>query len=290
MGEGAGSAMLVGAAVVYSTAGLFTRVIPLDPWTMLFWRGLFSGLFIAAFLLARHRWRTWGAVRRLGAPGLAVAVASTLGMICYIHALRLTTVADVAVIYAASPFVTATMMWLWLRERQRGSTLLASLAALVGVAIMIVGTAGDAPGGERLLGDALALAMTVCVALAMILIYSFPATPMMAAAGLSSFLTALAVWPLAAPWSVTAAQFGEVALFGVQLALGLLLLTLGSRLVPATRSALIGTLDAPLAPIWVLLAFAEIPSWRTVIGGSVVMAGVVAHILAQRGRPALAMP
>lgn len=148
--------------------------------------------------------------------------------------------------------------------------------ALVGVVVMTGGAVGDG----HLLGDALALGMTGCMALVMILVSRHPHIPMMGAAGLSSFLTALAVWPLASLWSVTAAEIGGLGLFGVQLGVGMLLLTLGTRLVPAIESALIGTLDAPLAPILVWLAFAEASFWPTAIGGAVVMAGVMANVLA----------
>ncbi len=64
-------------------------------------------------------------------------------MIFYVHALRQTTVADVAVIYAASPFITAALVWLWFREAQTTSTRPASLAALVGVVIMVSGEEGS---------------------------------------------------------------------------------------------------------------------------------------------------
>jgi hypothetical protein len=38
------------SAIAFSTAGLFTRLISTDVWTMLFWRGLFGGLLIAAYI------------------------------------------------------------------------------------------------------------------------------------------------------------------------------------------------------------------------------------------------
>ena len=63
------------------------------------------------------------------------------------------------------------------------------------------------------------------------------------------------------------------------LGLGLLLLTLGTRLISATRSALIGSLETPLAPIWVWLGFGEIPPLMTCVGGAVVMAAVAADML-----------
>ncbi len=274
--RGLGVLLIAGSAIAYSTAGFFTRLIPLDVWTLLFWRGIFSGLFIAGILFAMHRRRTWLVLQGLGWPGLSVALASTCGMVLYVHALRQTTVADVAIIYAASPFVTAALVWLSFGERQTRSTIFASLAALLGVSIMV----GGAVGEGHLLGDILALGMTVCVAAMMILVHRYPNTPMLGAVCLSSFLTAIVVWPLAEPWRVDAADMGGLVLFGVtQLGLGLLLLTLGTRLLAATESALVGTLDVPLAPIWVWVAFDEVPSWQTGIDGAVVMLGVFAHIL-----------
>ena len=277
--RGTGFLLNLGAAVAYSAAGLFTRVIDLDVWTLLFWRGLFAALFLGGLLWALHRGRTLSVLRQLGWPGLAVAFASTGGMIFYVHALRQTTVADVAVIYAASPFVTAALVWLWFRERQTASTTLASLAALVGVATMVSGDAG----GGHLFGDALALGMTMCMALMMIVIHRYPAVPMLGASCLSCLLTSLSVGPLAS-LHITTADLCKLVLFGSQLGAGQALLTIGTRLVSATESALIGTLDAPLAPLWVWFAVDEVPSWQTVVGGGIVMMGVVAQILVGNGK------
>ena len=52
-GKGAGSVgslIVAVSAIAFSTAGLFTRLISTDVWTMLFWRGLFGGLLIAAYI------------------------------------------------------------------------------------------------------------------------------------------------------------------------------------------------------------------------------------------------
>ena len=63
-----------------------------------------------------------------------------------------------------------------------------------------------------------------------------------------------------------------------------MLLAVGSRHVSATRSALFGVIDTPLGPLWMWLAFAEVPSVATVIGGTIVLAAVLADILLPRGR------
>ena len=46
-----GIALVVAAAIAWSTAPFFTRLLPYDSWTILFWRGLFAGGMITAILL-----------------------------------------------------------------------------------------------------------------------------------------------------------------------------------------------------------------------------------------------
>jgi len=67
------------------------------------------------------------------------------------------------------------------------------------------------------------------------------------------------------------------------------LFTLGSRLIPSGQASLIATLETPLMPLWVWLAFAEVPSVRALVGGALVMGAVVADIAAG-GRAQLAQP
>ena len=67
-----------------------------------------------------------------------------------------------------------------------------------------------------------------------------------------------------------------LALFGAgQIGLGLILLTIGARLIPAAQVALISLLEVVLGPLWVWLAVGERPSLPTVIGGAIVVAAVV---------------
>jgi drug/metabolite transporter (DMT)-like permease len=267
-------AMLAGSAVAYSTAGYFTRLIPLDVWTLLFWRGIAAGLVVAAFAAWQLRGVFWHSVRRIGWIGLVAAGLLASSSLMYIASLRRTGVADVSVIYATIPLLTAALDWLLLRQVVTWRVMIASVAALGGIVIMVGGTS-DA---GRLVGDALAFGMTLGFALTVVLLRYKRDVPMLPAIAVSCLLAAL----ISAPFRGAApgvGQIGQMAVFGVlQLGLGLILLTYGLRRVGATEAALIGVLDAPLAPLWVWLAFAEIPSWATVIGGGVVMAAVVWYL------------
>lgn len=274
-----GTLLLAASAVAYSSAGFYTRLIEVDAWTMLFWRGLFAGLFLMGMVAVRERGRIVPAVRAIGRDGLLIALCSALATVCFLNALRLSTVADVMVIDATVPFVTAGLAWLILGEREDRVTLLATIAALIGVAVM----AGPAIAGGRLLGDLLTFAMVVLMSMVLVLIRRNPGISMIPALALSAFLCALIVLPFAHPLSVNGANIGLLALFGVsQFGLGLLLLAVGTPLVSATRGALIGTLQTPLAPFWVWLAFSEAPAVATLVGGAIVMAAVVADVALPR--------
>jgi drug/metabolite transporter (DMT)-like permease len=278
-GAAKGVILVVLSAIAFSTAGFFTRLIDTDVWTMLFWRGLFGGLLIAGYIVWREGDHTVAAFRRIGRAGLLAAGCSTAATICFINALRETTVADVLVINATAPFMAAGLAWAWTGARERWTTLAASLVALLGVAVAV----GTAVGSGHLFGNFLALLMTILISAMMVVIRHYRAVNMLPAASLSAFLCAFVVWPWAEPASAAGWNFINLVLFGTtQFGLGMLLLTLGMRQISATRSALISTLETPLAPALVWLAFAEVPSMTTCLGGAIVLAAVVADLLAAK--------
>jgi drug/metabolite transporter (DMT)-like permease len=280
-----GILLIVLSAVAFSSAGFFTRLIHLDAWTMLFWRGLFAGLMILCVVIVQERRRTMAAIRAVGRPGLVAALCSTVATILYINALRHTSVADVAVIFAAAPFVTAGLGWLWLGIKEAWSTLVASLVTLLGVSIMVGGAAAEG----YLVGDVLAFGMTVCMAIMTLIIRRQRHTPMLPAACLSALLCPIVVWPFASPLAAGVADMFNLLLFGtMQFGLGLVLLTLGSRLISATENALITTLETPLAVAWVWICFGEAPPGTSLVGGIIVMAAVAAHVWRSNGSPVIA--
>ena len=272
-----GIILVLAAAVAWSTAPYFTRLLPLDSWTILFWRGLFGGGLIATVLIVTQGRAGLLDLVRMGKSGWLVATLSTLGMVSFIPALQLTSVSNVAIIIATGPFVAAALAWIWLREAAQWRTLLASFVALCGVAIIV----GNAHAASDILGIALACFMTIAVAGMTVAVRRHKNTPMVAAAALSNFLGSVVSIPFAQSiTSVTGTNLFVLAMFGCfQVALGLSLFILGSRMLPSGQATLIATLETPLMPFWVWLAFAEVPAPRVLIGGALVMGAVIADII-----------
>jgi len=274
-----GIALVIAAAVAWSTAPFFTRLLPLDSWTILFWRGLFGGAAISVILVLTQGLAGLRDFTGMGKSGWLVASLSMLGMLTFIPALQLTSVSNVAIIIATGPFVAAAIAWIWLRETPRLRTLLAMLVALCGVVIIV----GGAGGNSDIIGIALACFMTLVISAMTVVVRRHKGTPMVAAAALSNLLGSVVSLPFAHGIAgVTTTELVTLAMFGFfQVGLGLSLFVLGSRFLPSGQATLIGTLETPLMPFWVWLAFQETPSSRVLIGGALVMGAVVADLLGE---------
>ena len=278
----AGFLIVTASTLAWSTAGLFVRLIALDTASILVWRSLFAALGLTAVLVATQGRQGLDGFLRLGRNGWLYAAISTVSVFLYIGALGNTSVAHVVVIYAAVPFMAAGLGWLMIGERPSRSALLASLAALAGAVVMVgLGTDG------ALTGDLMALGMTLGMALMMVIARRSPEIPTLPAGILSSLVAAGLALPFAAVPLPDPGQIAWLAAFGlVNSAIGFSLFLIGSRHLPPVETALIGAMEAPVAPLWVWLAFGETPSAATLAGGVVVIAAVVAHILAENRRPA----
>jgi drug/metabolite transporter (DMT)-like permease len=281
-----GAALLLGAAVVWSAGGLFARALAeLDPWTVVFWRSVFAALFLAGFVAAREGARGLpAAFRAIGGPGLAVAACFAVASTAFVVALAHTTVANVLLVQAGVPLLAALLARLVLGERIAGPTWAAIAVTLVGVAVMVSPSLG---GTASPVGDLLALTIAVAYATATVVTRRFARVRMTPAAGLGAalaggFAATRAAGLYAAPgagFAVTPAELALLAGFGaLSFGLGLALFVTGARLLPAATAALIGVAETVLGPLWVWLAWGETPAARTLIGGGIVLAALVAHL------------
>ena len=159
------------SAIAFSTAGLFTKGVSTDAWGVIFWRGVSAALFTLVYAVL------WGdlrnEMRRFSGPAVLAMLLNASGTAAFIPAFKLTSIANVAVIWATAPFVTALLAWLVLRERPTRRVMLASIVAIVGVGIVVSGSFA----GGNIIGDALALWMTMMIAGLMVVYRKWPDTP-----------------------------------------------------------------------------------------------------------------
>ncbi|WP_279356322.1 EamA family transporter [Methylobacterium indicum] len=107
-----GLALVAVATLLWSLAGLFVRLIDLPAWDLILWRSVFAGLALLAISILRP-----AKDLAFGWIGLGASVLAAVTMAAYAASLTLTSVANVLIVYATLPFVSAGLAWLLLGER-----------------------------------------------------------------------------------------------------------------------------------------------------------------------------
>jgi drug/metabolite transporter (DMT)-like permease len=271
-----GMVLVTAAAVIWSTAGVFMRLLPLDVWTILVWRSFFAALSLALVVAVQSRGRLIGAVSDLGWPGLAAIPVAVISMGAYVLTLSLTTVANVMVVYATVPFAAAAIGWFWNSEPVTMRFVVASALTILGIAIM----AGAAAGLQDLLGAGIALLMTLAFAVQLVMARRYQKLDISVVNAFGAAVCGLACLPLMTGPLPDLDQMAILAPFGfTTTALAYALFMIGGRYVPSGEAGLIRMIDVVLGPLWVWLLFSEDPGLAALIGGGLVLAAVVFYLL-----------
>lgn len=278
-----GILLVLGSAIVWSFGGAIARFISVDDiWTIVFWRAGWGALFLICFLLARDG--PAGTVRlflQMGFPGIGVALCFATASTSFIVALSYTTVANILLIQAGVPLIAALLGRLLFGERVATATWFAIAAVILGVAIMV---SDSIDTRLSLIGNALSMLIALAFATATVITRRYANVRMTPACCLGTLFSVAVSTVLAQSLSVTAREMGLLFAFGaVNLGVGLALFATGARAVPAAVTALIGTAEPVLGPLWVWLIHNEVPSRLTLVGGSIVVLALVIHLLWQFG-------
>lgn len=277
-----GIVLVAASALIWSSGGLIVRSIrDADSWTIVFWRSLTAAAFLLALIIWERRGRSWAAIAGMGWPGLVVAASFACASISLVVALRLTSVADVLIIMSAAPMIAAILGRVFLHERVSGLTILTIIATFAGIAL-IVGKGLASWRAESLLGDAFAFMIAISYSVAIVVTRHNSHVPMTPAVFTGVVIACLVAIPFATPWSISLHDAPLLVSFGAfQLGLGLAAFTAGARLIPAAHTALLGTLEPVLGPLWVWLFVSETPSLAALAGGVLVLASITLHTLAE---------
>ena len=284
----AGIILVAASAILWSFGGTIARFISVEGWAVVFWRSSFAVAFLLCFLVLREGPKqTLRQFTDMGWPGLAVACCFAGASTCFVIALSYTTVANILLMQAGVPLIAALMCFLLFKEQVSLPTWLAIAAVIAGVFVMVSETL---TGKVSPIGDGLSLLIALLFATATVLTRRHHDVRMTPAVTLGILIAMAAAAIMGGAQSVTTPDLLWLVAFGaLNLGAGLAAFALGARLIPAAIAALVGTLEPVLGPVWVWLIHGEIPSERTIIGGSIVFAALLTHLLVDSFRkPAVA--
>jgi drug/metabolite transporter (DMT)-like permease len=143
-----------------------------------------------------------------------------------------------------------------------------------------------------LLGNALALGVAVAFGANIVVVRSAQGVDLVPATVLAGLLAMAATLPLASVAKPSAYDLALLAAMGaLQLGLGLFLFMRGAPHLTAAQVGLLTLLEVILAPVWVWLAFREVPATLSLLGGAIVLAALAAHsaLSLRRSKPPVGM-
>ena len=266
--------LMVLVTLLWSMAGVVSRHLEgARSFEVTFWRSAFNALALAVALTALRGPGLWAglvrAPRIVWASGLCWAVMYTAFMV----ALTLTTVANVLVMMALGPLMTALLARLFLAQRQPPRTWLAIVAAGIGIAWMFFRHLG---AGVSLTGSVVAMAVPLADNAASA--DGAVAPDMLPAVLLGAMISAAATLPLAWPLQATAHDIGLLGFLGVfQLAVPCLLVVRVSRVLSGSEISLLALLELVFGVALAWLGADEVPGSDTLTGGALVVGALVVN-------------
>ena len=277
-GRIAGRLWVLSAGLCMSFGGPIIRLADESTeWQFLFYRSLGAALALLVYFLIVRR-PVLPAIRRMGATGLLGGLGLAVGFTGFVWGVMNSTVANVLFLLSASPLFAAFLGWVVLRERVSRSMWFAMGGAMVGVAIMI----GEGLVEADLFGDLAALAAAIGFAGFSVCIRRGRHTDMSPTIVIAATITAAVSGTMALANGtglvVPLADVGLAVIYGVLvIGAGIFMLTIGARNVPAAELVVLSLTEVVFGSIWVALAFGEVPSVLTLIGGVVLLGSIVAQ-------------
>ncbi len=266
--------LVLGAAILWSTGGLFIKATHLNPFEVSFGRSLLATITIVIFT----RSEGFG-LNRISA---ITSVLYAALLILFVVATKMTTAANAIFLQYTAPVYVLILEPIFYKEKFRARDFVTVAACLAGMSLFFV----EKLRPQDVTGNLFALASGVCFALFFLLLRHSKARQVNRA--VSAIYGNLIVVVLCAPAffgavkrGISPADYARLAYLGiVQIGFAYLLFTLAmARGLRSLDAGIIGYVEPVLNPIWVFLFLGERPSGWAIIGGAIIIASVIVHML-----------
>ena len=272
------------AALLWSSSGLFIKVLPLGALQIAFARSLTAALTIALVV----KLRGGRPFPRPDALALACAISYAGVLVFFVAATKLTAAANAIFLQFSAPIYLVFLEPRLAGRRVARRDLTAVALCLGAMALFFVGRLGAGTFTGNLLGVLAGLCLALFSLTLKLQRERRPEADPISAIILGNLLVAvLCAPPALMDFHPTPVQSGILLYLGVfQIGIAYLLFNAGMKHLSATAAVVTGTLEAVLNPIWVFLGLGERPSAWALAGGTVILATIVWYSLPSSARRA----
>ena len=135
--------------LIITPDSLFIRLINIPSWELLFYRGLIPSFCLFIFLLLYYKKNFLHVLLITGLPGLLYAVLIALGNTAFVLSIQNTNVANTLIMIALTPFATAILSSIFIKEHPSKRMWLTIIACFATILFIFY----ESYQGGRLFGD-----------------------------------------------------------------------------------------------------------------------------------------
>ena len=267
---------LIGVLLI-TPDSLFIRLINIPSWELLFYRGLIPFFFLLIFLLLYYKKKFLHSLLITGLPGLFYAVLVALGNTTFVISIQNTNVANTLIMIALTPFATAILSSIFIKEYPSKRMWVTIIACFVTILFIFY----ESYQGGRLFGDFFGLLTAIFIGGSAVVIRFSKLVDLLPALLIAKLFTL--VIPLVflnsfnALLFINSDQLFFIFVMGLFLVIPLACMTIAPRYIPAYEVEIFFILETILGPIWVWFVIHEQPSTKTIIGGIVIILIIITH-------------
>tara|TARA_B100001559_G_scaffold157996_1_gene132421 strand:+ start:250 stop:1140 length:891 start_codon:yes stop_codon:yes gene_type:complete len=270
---------LIGVLLI-TPDSLFLRLIDLDAWELVFYRGLVPFICLLIVLSFYYRSQFIKAFLVLGIPGLIYAILIALGSTTFVISIENTYVANTLIMIALLPFATAILSSIFLKEHPSKRMWLTIIACFAVVLFIFY----DSYQGNRLYGDFFGLLTAIMVGGSAVVVRYGKNFNFLPALLLSKFFIMLIaiIFMQNFPETLFVDQknlYLIIAMGVFAVFIPLAMITLAPRYIPAYEVEIFFVLETILGPVWVWLVIHEQPTNKTIIGGVFIIIIILIHTI-----------
>ena len=256
------------------------------PWQYLFTRGIIIFLLLNIFLFFEEGKEFLKNYLKIGLSGIIGGIGLGTAMITFIWSITSTTAAVTLLCLAAMPFITALLGFLFLKEEVSFNVWVAIVIATLGISIM----AFEATGKNTIEGLLFGLASALGFSVFSVSLRWRKETPKFTTVAIAGIFCAVFSFIIITindqPILSSSKNEALFSLHGTMVCLGLILYSMGSKLIPAAELTLLSLTEVIGGIFWVwipILGINEIPSNNTIIGGFFIFMSIIYYSLLIQG-------
>ena len=273
------------AGLIWSFGPLVVRYMNepnLVPWQYIFARGLTIFLIINFYLFFEEGKNFYKNYFKIGISGILGGIGLGIAMITFIYSITNTSAAITLLCLAAMPFFTALLGFLFLKEKISINVWVSIFIATVGITIIALGNIEK----SSLLGLIFGMTSSIGFSVFSVTLRWKKETPKFTTVAFSGFfcftVAATVIYNSDIPLLSTSYNSALFSLHGTLVCIGLILYSIGSKVIPAAELTLLSLTEVIGGIFWVwlpLFGINEIPSTNTIIGGFFLFMSIIYYSL-----------